>query len=233
MFKDREEAGRKLTKILKQFRGRKDCVVLGIARGGVVVAAEVAKALKLPLNVIISRRLRASDNSDVTIGAVVENGTLYLDFPLMQKHKAHLYFLEEEVERERLLGCRQRAMYEKAVPFPSIQNKTVILIDEGIATEATIFASIQEMWVEKCSRIVVAIPVGSKSSICTLKKMVHEVFCLETEDVGDVSILYEDFSDVEDIDVFALLLKHRRFRVYFNSIRNFFNRLKRKISLHF
>ncbi|MGD0664373.1 MAG: phosphoribosyltransferase family protein [Rhabdochlamydiaceae bacterium] len=205
MFKDRVEAGKKLAKILEQFRGRKDCVVLGLARGGVVVAAEVAKALGLKLGVIVPRKLGAPDNPELAIGAVMESGEGYLNVPLIRDLGVSKEYIEAEVNKARKLAAERRALYEKAAPLPLLKNKTVILVDDGIATGATMFASIQGVKKQKAAQVVVAIPVASTSALYALKALADEVFCVDTEDLGAISMSYEYFSQVEDKDVIALL----------------------------
>jgi putative phosphoribosyl transferase len=205
VFKDRVEAGKKLAKILEQFRGRKDCVVLGLARGGVVVAAEVAKALGLKLGVIVPRKLGAPDNPELAIGAVMESGEGYLNVPLIRDLGVSKEYIEAEVNKARKLAAERRALYEKAAPLPLLKNKTVILVDDGIATGATMFASIQGVKKQKAAQVVVAIPVASTSALYALKALADEVFCVDTEDLGAISMSYEYFSQVEDKDVIALL----------------------------
>jgi putative phosphoribosyl transferase len=205
MFKDRVEAGKQLAKILGKFRGRDDCVVVGLARGGMVVAAEAARALGLKLGVIVPRKLGAPDNPELAIGAVMESGEGYLNVPLIRDLGVSKEYIEAEVNKARKLAAERRALYEKAAPLPVLKNKTVLLVDDGIATGATMFASVKGVRKQGAAQVVVAIPVASTSALYALKAMADEVFCVDTEDLGAISMSYEYFSQVEDKDVIALL----------------------------
>ncbi|MBP7074834.1 MAG: phosphoribosyltransferase [Rhabdochlamydiaceae bacterium] len=203
MFKDREDAGIKLAAYLEKYKRRKDCIVLGLARGGVVVAAAVAKALELPLSVATPRKLGAPGNPELAIGAVMETGEPYLNEPLIQALGVSIKYINSEIERERKRSAERSQLFTKKKPL--LKDKTVLLIDDGIATGATMYASIESVKKQQASAIVVAVPTGPSSTIEILQEQVDEVVCLETLDLGSVSCAYEDFSEVHDKDVIALL----------------------------
>ncbi len=203
MFKDREEAGKKLARLLEKFRGNKSCIVLGLARGGVVVAAEVAKELSLPLSVIVPRKLGAPGNPELAIGAVLETGEGYFNESLIRELGVSKKYLAQEIKKQRAKAQERQALFVKERPL--LKNKTVLLIDDGIATGATMFASILAVKKQNPSQIVVAVPVCALSTIQALKTMADDVFCLSTEDFGSVSMSYVNFSEVQDKDVIALL----------------------------
>ncbi len=207
LFKDREEAGAKLAAHLQKYKGQKECVVIGLARGGVVVAAVVAQALGLPLSVAAPRKLGAPGNPELAIGAVMETGDPYVNEPLIQALGVSMKYFNSEIERERKKSVERTELFCKKRPL--LKHKTVLLVDDGIATGATMYATIE--WVKKqnAAAIVVAVPTAPSSSIEILKVQVDEVVCLETLDLGSVSCAYENFSEVHDKDVIALLNQTR------------------------
>jgi putative phosphoribosyl transferase len=206
MFKNREEAGKKLAERLKHYRGRSDTIVIGLARGGVVVAAEIAKALELPLNVVVPRKVGAPGNPELALGAVTELGG-YFNESLIHKLHVSKHYLEQEVARERAKAQERQALYAKYAPKPVFTNQTVILVDDGVATGATLFASIEAIRRYKPACLIAALPVSSISAMNALKRVVDEVVCIDIEELGSVSMSYEIFSQVEDKDVIALLKK--------------------------
>lgn len=203
MFKDRTEAGRKLANLLKKYHGASRCIVLGLARGGVVVAYEVAKALGLPLSVVVPRKLGAPGNPELAIGAIDETGAGYFNEELIKELGVSKTYLADEMARQIAKAKARKALFIKEEP--DLKNKTVILVDDGLATGATMFASILSAQKQHPARIVVALPTCPESALPTLKSMVDEVYCLDTTDYGAVSMAYEHFLQVEDKDVIALL----------------------------
>ena len=203
MFKDREQAGAKLALRLEKYRGRKDCIVVGLARGGVVVAAVVAKALGLVLSVATPRKLGAPGNPELALGAVMETGEPYLNEPLIQALGVSKKYLENEIERERKKSAERASLFIKKRPL--LKDKTVILVDDGIATGATMYACIESFKKQEVASLVVAVPTAPLSVIETLKARVDQVICLEALELGSVSCAYENFSEVHDKDVITLL----------------------------
>ena len=203
MFKNRDEAGKKLAKLMGCYRG-KASIVLGLARGGVVVAAEVARDLKVPLGVIVPRKVGAPHNRELALGAVMDDGRGYLNHHLIEELGVSKEYLKSEIEQARLMSAKRKALYGKAAQL-DLKNKIVILVDDGIATGATMFASIHYVKENHAAKVVVAIPVASISALASLKEMADDVICVETEDLGAISMSYENFAQVEDKDVIALL----------------------------
>lgn len=205
MFKNREEAGKKLAKLVGNYQG-KECVVLGLARGGVVVAAEVAKFLNAPLGVMIPRKVGAPHNPELAIGAVMDDGRGYMNQALIHELGVSKEFLKDAIAKAKTLSAERKKLYGNAAQI-NTAGKTVILVDDGIATGATMFAAIQYVKEHKAAHVVVAIPVASISALYRLKSMADDVICSETEDLGAISMSYENFAQVEDKDVIALLTK--------------------------
>ncbi len=212
-FRDRADAGRRLAARLRAHHGL-DALVLGIARGGVVVGAPIAEALEAELEVIAPRKLPIPSNPEAGFGAIAEDGTLYLNAALVRA----LGLAEEEIRRiaaEVLAEVRRRIeRYRGDRPPPAVNSRTVILVDDGLATGYTMLAAIQSVKRGAPTRLVVAAPVSPASTLRQIEPYVDELHCLvapET-DVFAVANFYEDFRDVRDEDVIALLERTRQKR---------------------
>lgn len=205
-FHDRIEAGHLLAQKLNQYKAQKQTIVLGLARGGVAVASEVAKGLLLPLNVVVPRKIGAPGNPELALGAILENGKGVFNASLIRMLGVSQAYLENEIEREKARAHQRIAFYRQHLPLPDIKGYTVILVDDGIATGATMLAVIQAMREEKAKRIIVAVPVAATDSLVTIRDRADEVVCLyHREDFGGVGLYYENFRQVEDDEVIDLL----------------------------
>jgi predicted phosphoribosyltransferase len=213
LFRDRAHAGRRLAERLQHFAGRPDVVVLALPRGGVPVAAEVAQSLGARLDVFLVRKLGLPGNEELAMGAIASGGSRVLNRSLLDR----LHFPPQNVDavalrEERELERRERA-YRGTIPPPSVRGKTVILVDDGLATGATMRAAAAALRAQDPSRIVVAVPVAAASSCEEFSDVVDEVVCVETpEPFLAVGQWYEDFSQTEDEEVHRLLEQSRRER---------------------
>lgn len=160
-FKDRRDAGRLLAQALQKYKNHKDAVVLGLARGGVVVAYEVANALSLPLNVIAPRKIGAPGMPELAIGSIMDTGEVIFNKAIIQMLNVSLNYLEKEIELEKQKAQQRINLYRQYAPLPNLQDKTVILVDDGIATGATMLVAIQGMRKAQVKHVVVAVPVAS------------------------------------------------------------------------
>lgn len=204
-FKDRAEAGKKLSMELLEYRG-KSSVVLAIPRGGVVVAYEVAKALNAPLDLIVPRKIGAPGNPELAIGAVTEDGTTILNQHLVAELGVSQDYIEREKESEVREIKRRVLAYRGDRPSISLKDKTIILVDDGIATGATVRAAVHSIRRQGASAIVVAVPVGPPDTINSLKREVDKVVCLVAfEPFYAIGQFYEDFAQVSDDEVIRLL----------------------------
>ncbi|MBM3889000.1 MAG: phosphoribosyl transferase [Verrucomicrobia bacterium] len=207
MFADRKDAGRKLAKALQSYASRRP-LVLGLPRGGVVVAAEVARALGGELDVMFVKKLGAPGNPELAIGAIGEDGHRFLNEHVAQMTGADEDYLAE-LAAKRLAEIEKQARHYRAVrPKASPTGRVCMLVDDGLATGATMIAAIQTTAVAKPARIVVAVPGGPDDTMEKIKAMreVTDVVCLETPVwFSGVSQLYDDFRQVEDDEVVALL----------------------------
>ncbi len=205
MFKNREEAGRRLAERLSRYRGQ-DTVVLAIPRGGVVVGFEVAKALGASLDIIVPRKIGAPHNPELAIGAVAQDGSMMLDTELVAYLGVSAGYVREEAERQiREIG-RRMELYRGKKPYPKLEGRTVIIVDDGIATGATMRAAVASVRKQRPAKLIVAIPVGPPDRVDSLRGEVDEVVCLSTpESFLAVGEFYQDFSQTEDETVIRLL----------------------------
>lgn len=210
-FRDRTEAGRQLAARLLSYRGR-DALVLGIARGGVVVGAPIAEALQAELDVIAPRKLPIPFNPEAGFGAITEDGTIHLN-PTLVRALGLTEHEIQEIAADVLAEVRRRvARYRGDRPPPMVKDRTVILVDDGLATGYTMLAAIQSVRKGAPARLVVAVPVSPISTLRAIEPHADELICLiaqETE-VFAVANFYDDFRDLQDEEVIALLEQARQ-----------------------
>ncbi len=208
-FENREEAGKKLAEKLLEYRG-KATIIFAIPRGGVVTAYEIAKVLDAPLDIIIPRKIGAPGNQELAIGAVTEDGTTILNTHLVTMLGISDAYIESEKIKQ-IEEIKRRVKTYRGEYLPTnIEGKIVILVDDGIATGATVRAAIHSLRKGKPSSIVVAIPVGPPDTIKDLKQEVDKLICLISyEPFYAIGQFYADFSQVPDRDVIALLMKRK------------------------
>jgi putative phosphoribosyl transferase len=205
LFRDRVDAGQQLASRLARYRDQSP-VVLGLPRGGVTVAYEVAETLDAPFDVCIVRKIGAPMQHELAIGAIAEEGVLYLDGDLI----ARLGISEAEVSRLMMLervevDDRVRRFRRGAAPI-DIYGKTVLVVDDGIATGATARAALQTLRARGPERLVLAVPVGAPDTLDELATIADEVVCLHPEEaLFAVGLWYEDFAATTDDDVVTLL----------------------------
>jgi putative phosphoribosyl transferase len=204
MFEDRAEAGRLLAGPLHHYRGERP-VVLGMARGGVVVAYEVARALAAPLDVLVARKIYAPGRPEDAIGAVAP-GVTYLDEPLIQHLGVGRRYIELTIEEETRVMEHQERLFHGDRPPLDITGQTVILVDDGVATGATAVAAAEAVRKRRAARVVFAAPVAAQAALPTLKEAADAVVTLETPGpFVAVSACYQDFTPVTDEEVVRAL----------------------------
>jgi len=205
-FRDRREAGRLLAKLLLKYAGRRNVIVLALPRGGVPVGAEIARALHAPLDVLTIRKLGVPGHDEFAMGAVGSGGTQVLDTRLIDRLGVSPRQVLDAVERERRELNRRLSLYRDHRPFPRIEGNIVVLVDDGLATGASMFVAIDALRNMRPARIVLAVPVAPTTTCCLFRKHADEVVCLQTPEpfvaVGDA---YDDFTQVSDEEVRALL----------------------------
>ena len=204
-FSDRVNAGKRLASALKDFSG-KHGLVLAIPRGGVVVGYEIAKAINLPLDVIIPRKIGAPDNLELAVGAVAEDGTAILDEKLIRYLGVSHDYIREETERQKQEIQRRLKLYRQDTSYPNLKGLDVIVVDDGIATGSTMKAALASVKNRGAATITVAIPVGPPSTIEELEKMANQVVCLYTPEYFQaIGEFYSDFNQTSDEEVIRLL----------------------------
>ncbi len=209
-FSDRVEAGRRLASALTYLAG-KDAIVLAIPRGGVVVGYEIAKALDLPLDVIIPRKIGAPDNPELAIGAMTEDGTIILDKNLVAYLGVPESYIKEESERQKQEIERRLKMYRQDEPYPNLKGRDVIIVDDGIATGSTMKAALASVKSRGAKTVTVAVPVGPPSTIKELKRLADRVVCRYTPEYFQaIGQFYRDFDQTSDEEVIELLRQNRQ-----------------------
>lgn len=205
-FSDRREAGRRLAPLLQEHAGRDDVVVLALPRGGVPVAWEIATALRVPLDVFAVRKLGVPGHEELAMGAIGTGGSEVIDSVLVNQLRISRDALLTVVERERSELRRQQALYRGERPLPDLAGMTVLLVDDGIATGASMSAAIEALRQRQPRRIVVAVPVAPEETCRRLRRQADEVVCCRMpDDFGGVGAWYENFDQVSDDEVRRLL----------------------------
>ena len=211
IFANRAEAGRSLAWRLQKFANRQDVLVLGVPRGGVPVAFEVAKDLQVPLDVLVLRKLGVPGHQELAFGAIALGGTRILDRHVLREANISSSDVEAVTARERLELLRREEKFRGNLPPLALSGKTVILVDDGIATGASLLAGIRAVRAMEPARIVVAVPVAPPDTCERLADEVDEIICVATpEPFGAVGQFYDEFSEVNDQDVVKLLAQHHK-----------------------
>lgn len=205
LFDDRVGAGRKLAEALREFRG-KDVVVLGIPRGGVVVANEVAKGLKAPLDVVITRKIEAPGEPEYALGAVTQEGEVIMDRQAAESLGASRQYLDAQVRQKREEVKERVRRFRGDAPYPRLEGKVVIIVDDGIATGSSVGAAVITVRKMSPKEVVVAVPVAPADAVETMSDDGIKVVCLETPaDFLAIGEFYSKFDQVEDGEVKRIL----------------------------
>jgi predicted phosphoribosyltransferase len=208
MFQDRTDAGSRLSSRLHQYKGRQDVIVLALPRGGVVIGYAVSRALHVPLDVLIVRKLGFPGQPELAVGAVAETGTVVLNEDIVAGGRVSEDFLKREIDHQKEEIARRVTLYRSGKGLPGLDRTTAILVDDGVATGATIKTAILALKDKRAAKLVVALPVGPPETVGALRQMVDEVICLETpSDFMAVGVHYLDFTQVSDDEVIDLLRK--------------------------
>jgi putative phosphoribosyl transferase len=205
-FRDRREAGRSLARALQAYADRPDVVVLGLPRGGVPVAYEVARALHSPLDVFTVRKLGVPGRQELAMGALASGGIAVVDQALLQALGLREQHFQDVVRAESAELNRREAAYRDHRPRPDIEGKTVIVVDDGLATGSSMLAAIAALRRLNPERIVVAVPVGASETCASLRRVADDVICAVTpQPFYAVGEHYENFEQTSDDEVRRLL----------------------------
>jgi erythromycin esterase-like protein/adenine/guanine phosphoribosyltransferase-like PRPP-binding protein len=210
-FRDRSEAGRLLAERLRGYARGEEVVVLGLPRGGVPVAFEIARALDVPLDIFVVRKLGVPGHEELAFGAVATGGVRVLNKQFLETLAMPSDWIEAIDTKERRELERRERIYRGDRPPPDLAGRTVILVDDGLATGATMLAAVRAVRVDEPAKVVVAVPVADPEVCRSLGAEADEVVCLRTpERLAAVGVWYEDFTQTSDEEVRELLKRSRR-----------------------
>src|SRR5881296_2698881 len=205
-FLNRTEAGRFLAEKLEKYANRNDVVVLGLPRGGVPVAYEIAKRLNAPLDVFIVRKLGVPGFEELAAGAIASGGVRVLNEDVTRAIPHAHEMIEAVTVRETAELERREQIYREGRPSPELRDRTVILVDDGLATGATMRAAVKALRQRSVAKIVAAVPVGPPDTCHEIEEQTDETICLSTPEFFQaVGQYYDDFSQTSDEDVRELL----------------------------
>lgn len=208
MFRDRADAGAELAKKLIGYKGSADAIVLGLPRGGAVTGYEIARALGIPLDVLIVRKIGFPGEPELAVGAVAETGKTVLNNSIISASGVPESYIRDEVGRQKEEIARRVKLYRGGKGVAGLEGKTVILVDDGVATGATMKAAIATLKEENLKRLVVALPVAPPDTAAELRRMADEFICLHTpEGFMAVGSYYADFRQTTDEEVVEILKK--------------------------
>lgn len=212
-YKDRSQAGEALSARLATYAGCEQALILALPRGGVPVALAVAKALKIPLDVLLVRKLGLPGNEEYAMGAIASGGVCVLRAEAMSAFDVPPATIEEIAQRELREIERRETLYRGARPAPRLRERVVILVDDGLATGSTMEVAVQVVRAANPLRLIVAVPVGSREACEKLQSQADEFICLHTpERFFSVGQWYDNFDQVSDSEVVAFLAEAERER---------------------
>jgi predicted phosphoribosyltransferase len=210
VFRDRRHAGRALAQVLTGYAGRPDVIVLALPRGGVPVAYEVAAALRAPLDVFVVRKLGIPGNEEYAMGALATGGVHVLNDNVVRILDIPPDAVQAVIQTEQRELDRRERLYRGSRPPPALQGRTVILVDDGLATGSTMLAAIRALHTQNPLRIVVAVPTASAETCEELRAAADEVICATTpQPFQSVGRWYENFEQTTDDEVLSLLARSR------------------------
>jgi len=205
-FRDRPQAGQLLSKELKSYANRADVLVLALPRGGVPVAREIARSLHAPLDVFLVRKLGVPGQEELAMGAIASGGVRILNQDIVQAMGIPAHIIDSVTATEVQELARRESLYRGDRPAPDVMGRTVILVDDGLATGATMRAAVAALRRMKPKRIVIAVPIAAGPTRQEFAREVDEIVCLHTpEPFFSVGFWYDDFSQTTDEDIREML----------------------------
>jgi len=206
LFADRKDAGRKLARDLLEYKARANVIVLALPRGGVPVAHEVAQALNAPLDIMLVRKLGLPGHEELAMGAIASGGVRVLNEEVIDSLDIPEKLIDRVAERERQELERREREYRGDQPRPELEGKTVILVDDGLATGASMRAAIAGVRARDPARIIVAVPTAAPETCESFEALADEIICTSTpQPFYGVGLWYENFSQTTDEEVRSLL----------------------------
>ena len=206
IYRDRTEAGKRLAAELEAYAGRADVLVLALPRGGVPVAFEVARALRAPLDIFLVRKLGVPGHEELAMGAIATGGVRVLNEDVMRYINIPDEVIDAVAAKEQRELARREQLYRDDRPAPDVRGRTVILVDDGLATGSTMRAAAAALRKQQPAKIIVAVPVAAAATCDEFRAEVDEVVCAVTpEPFQAVGLWYKDFSQTTDEEVHDLL----------------------------
>lgn len=210
IFLDRKDAGRRLAERLTEYSEKENVLVLALPRGGVPVAFEVARTLGIPLDVFLVRKIGVPGREELAMGAIASGGTRVLNKMVIDPLRIPENVIEAVAEKERIELERREKAYRDDLPAPQVEKKIVILIDDGLATGATMRAAVKAVRELEPEKLIVAVPVASPDICDEFRQTVDKVVCLATpQPFHGVGVWYDDFSQTTDMEVREFLYESK------------------------
>ena len=206
IFKNRLEAGQKLAEKLIKYKDQKNILVIGLPRGGLILAQEIAKKINSSLDIVVPRKIGAPNNPEFAIGAITEEGEPFLNEDIIDYYKISKEYIVQEIAQEKKEAQRRLKVYRGEKEAISYKDKIIILVDDGIATGSTMLAALAFLKKKKVKKIIVAVPVLAKDTIKIIKKEAEELIYLEAPLLfGAIGAFYREFTQTTDQEVIEIM----------------------------
>ncbi len=211
IFQDRHEAGKLLAKKLTAYTHQSNVLVLALPRGGLPIAVEISKSLKVPMDIFLVRKLGAPGYEELAMGAIAQGDVMILNQDVIDFYGIRPEIIDHIVEKEKKELLRRNQLYRGNRPLPDLKDHTLILVDDGIATGATMHVAIKAVKKMHPKKVIVAVPVAAPPTLFGLRSEVNDIVCLyEPEDFSGVSQWYRKFDQLSDEEVFYYLNKSQK-----------------------
>ena len=211
-FRDRIQAGQLMAAEMSGLKGKR-AIILGIPRGGIIIAREMARVLEADLDIVLARKLGTPGQTELAMGALAEDGTYFLNQRVVDMAGVSSRAIEEEIGLQTAEIKRRSQLIRKVLPRTPLKDRIVVVTDDGAATGATMQAALWVVTQEKPQKLIAAIPVGSEDALSRLSDYADEIICLRLpEDISAIGQYYYQFTQIEDAEVVQILAEEGRKR---------------------